>query len=66
MSSEKVKAPKKISRKKQVQLEITETLRTALAGLRDLLGEKKFESRLSKVAKLLSAGIKDKKKEKSA
>ncbi len=59
--SEKTKEPKKLSRKKQVQLEITETLRTALAGLKDLLGEKKFERRISRSAKLLSAGIKAKK-----
>lgn len=66
MSSEKVKAPKKISRKKQVQLEITETLRIALAGLKDVIGEKKFESRIAKAAKLLSIGIKAKKTEKPA
>lgn len=66
MSSENTQAPKKISRKKQVQLEVTESLRTALAGLKDVLGEKKFESRIGKAAKLLSAGIKDKKKDKSA
>lgn len=47
-------------------MEVTESLRTALAGLKDVLGEKKFESRIGKAAKLLSAGIKDKKKEKSA
>jgi len=59
--SEKTKEPKKLSRKKQVQLEITESLRTALAGLKDILGEKKFESRISKAARRLSAGIKTKK-----
>jgi hypothetical protein len=54
------KAPKPISRKKQIQLEIAANLRTALAGLKDLLGEKKFEKRIARAAKLLSAGIRNK------
>jgi len=61
MTNKAPKQPKKISRKKQVHMEITETLTSALAGLKDILGEKKFESRIEKAAKLLSAGIKTKK-----
>lgn len=61
MTNEASKKPKKISRKKQVHMEITETLTTVLSGLKDILGDKKFESRIEKAAKLLSAGIKPKK-----
>ena len=61
MTNKAPKQPKKISRKKQVHMEITESLTTALAGLKDILGEKKFESRIEKAARLLSAGIKPKK-----
>ena len=42
-------------------MEVTETLTTVLSGLKDILGDKKFESRIEKAAKLLSAGIKPKK-----
>jgi len=61
MTNKAPKQPKKISRKKQVHMEITETLTNALSGLKDILGEKKFESRIEKAARLLSAGIKPKK-----
>ncbi len=61
MTNKATKEPKKISRKKQVHMEITETLTTALAGLKDILGEKKFETRIDKAAKLLGAGIKSRK-----
>jgi len=61
MTNKAPKEPKKISRKKQVHIEITETLTTALAGLKEILGEKKFESRIEKAARMLSSGIKPKK-----
>jgi len=61
MADKKLKPPKEISRKKQVYLELTATLTNVLAGLKDELGEKKFEGRIQKAAKLLSAGIKTKK-----
>jgi hypothetical protein len=57
------KANRNQSRKKQLRLEVTETLRTALAGLKEALGEKKFESRISKAARLLSRGMKSRKTE---
>ena len=56
--TEKVKTP---SAKKQAYEQIVTQLTSALPGLKDILGEKKFQSRVSKAAKLLSAGIKVKK-----
>jgi hypothetical protein len=38
---------------------ITGQLQTALTGLKDQIGEKKFEKRIKKAAKLLVAGFKD-------
>ena len=61
MGDGKSKAPKKLSFKKQVNLEIIETLTMSLPRLKELLGEKKFEGRIEKAAKLLSAGVKEKK-----
>ena len=61
MTNKAPKEPKKLSRKKQVHMEITETLTTALTGLKEILGEKKFETRIEKAAKLLGAGIKPRK-----
>lgn len=56
--TEKVKTP---SAKKQAYEQIVTQLTSSLPGLKDLLGEKKFQSRIKKAAKLLSAGIKAKK-----
>ena len=61
MGDGKSKAPKKLSFKKQVNLEIIETLTVSLPRLKEILGEKKFEGRIEKAAKLLSAGVKEKK-----
>lgn len=61
IKSEKVKTP---SAKKQAHDQIVKQLTAALPGLKDILGEKKFESRIKKAAKLLSAGVKVKKAKK--
>jgi len=58
---EKIKAKngEKISFKKRLQHQITSALVTSLPGLKDILGEKKFDGRIRKAAKLLSEGIKE-------
>jgi hypothetical protein len=61
MGNKKEKEPKKISLKKQVALEVTQTLSAALPHLKEILGEKKFQNRIEKAAKRLSAGVKEKK-----
>src|SRR6202008_356089 len=66
MADKKAKSPKKISRKKRVYLEIVQSLSASLTGLKDILGEKKFETRVRKAAKLLSTGLKSKKKKAKA
>ena len=59
MEKTKPKNEKKISFKKKLQQQITATLDSSLSGLKDMLGEKKFNSRIRKAAKLLSEGIKE-------
>jgi len=61
MGNKKTKEPKILSLKKQVTLEVIQALSAALPHLKEILGEKKFEDRIEKAAKLLSAGIKEKK-----
>jgi hypothetical protein len=61
MGNKKEKEPKKLSFKKQINLDVIQSLSAALPHLKEILGEKKFEARLEKAAKLLSAGVKKKK-----
>jgi len=59
MEKTKEKTEKKVSFKKKLQQQITATLDSSLSGLKDILGQKKFDSRIRKAAKLLSEGIKE-------
>ena len=45
--------------KKKFELQIFSNLSASLQGLIEILGEKKFEARIRKAAKLLSKGIKE-------
>lgn len=45
-------------KKNMIISEIIQVLNTALPGLKDKLGDKKFEKRVKKAAKLLASGIK--------
>lgn len=49
---------KRISAKDAIIQEIAPLLITALAKFKETLGEKKFDKRIKKAAKLLAAGIK--------
>ena len=60
MAKSKLKAVKSISLKKEIIQQLTAQLTTSLPGLKEILGAKKFESRIKKAAKLLSEGIKEK------
>lgn len=60
MAKNKLKEGKTISLKKEIYQQITGQLSTSLPGIKEILGEKKFESRIKKAAKLLSEGIKEK------
>ena len=64
MSNSKKKDPKSISLKKETYQQLSTQLVSTLAWLKELIGEKKFESRIRKAAKLLSDGIKEKAPEK--
>jgi hypothetical protein len=66
MSTSKITVTKKDHSKKSTRKEIGLQLANVLNGLKESLGEKKFERRIKKAAKLLTAGIKTKpvKKEK--
>ena len=67
MSTSKITVTKKdASKKKSTRKEISLQLANVLNNLKDALGQKKFERRIKKAAKLLTAGIKTKpvKKEK--
>jgi hypothetical protein len=48
----------KLSPKKQAREQIVLQLMIALPGLKDILGEKKFERRVRRAARILAAGIK--------
>ncbi|MDP4263979.1 MAG: hypothetical protein Q8941_15735 [Bacteroidota bacterium] len=58
MSKSKTKKDKAPSPKKEMRNQITEQLKNALTGLEEKLGNKEFENRIKKAAKLLSTGIK--------
>ncbi len=60
MAKNKEKNGKTVSLKKEIYRQLTGQLLTSLPAIKELLGEKKFESRVKKAAKLLSEGIKDK------
>jgi hypothetical protein len=66
MSTVKAQEKKTGQNKKATRKEISTQLVSVLAGLKETLGEKKFERRIKKAARLLTAGIKTKpiKKEK--
>ena len=66
MGNKKTKEQKTLSLKKQVSLEVVQALSAALPNLKEILGEKKFEDRIEKAAKLLSAGVKEKKEKPKA
>ncbi len=58
MIKKKATGKKKTSFKETIIKEITPLLTTALATLKDRLGEKKLEKRIKKAARLLVSGIK--------
>ncbi|HKZ67244.1 MAG TPA: hypothetical protein VJ111_12845 [Chitinophagaceae bacterium] len=60
MSKSLKKTTKNISLKKETYQQLSGQLATSLAWLKELIGEKKFESRIKKAARLLSNGIKQK------
>ena len=60
MSKSKKKNTKGISLKKETYQQLSSQLSTSLAWLKELIGEKKYESRIKKASKLLSNGIKEK------
>ncbi|MCG2614028.1 hypothetical protein LZZ85_07035 [Terrimonas sp. NA20] len=49
---------KAVSAKKQARQQIVVQLQTALPGILEALGQKEFDSRLKKVSKILTEGIK--------
>ena len=53
-------APKALPGKKELKHQLTDKMHTALPELREMLGEKKFENRVKKAAKLLMQGLHDK------
>lgn len=59
MSSKK-KDTKILSLKKETYQQLNTQLVSSLGWLKELVGEKKFEARIKKAAKLLSDGIKEK------
>ena len=59
MSSKK-KDTKTLSLKKETYHQLNTQLVSSLGWLKELVGEKKFENRIKKAAKLLSDGIKEK------
>ena len=60
MAKNKSQDGKKVPLKKQIYQQITGQLSASLPGIKEMLGEKKFERRIRKAAKLLSQGIKEK------
>jgi len=68
MSHSKTTESKVAPTKKDARKEVSELLANALGNLKETLGTKKFERRIKKAARLLTAGIKTKpvKKEKKA
>jgi len=64
MSKTPKKDAKPISLKKETYRQLNSQLTVSLSWLKELLGEKKFDSRVKKAARLLSDGIKEKVKTK--
>jgi len=60
MAKSKTKSAKSISLKKEISQQLTAQLTTSLPALKEILGEKKFENRIKKAARLLTNGIKEK------
>lgn len=60
MSTSKKTAAKPVNEKKSARKEISVQLTSVLNNLKETLGEKKFERRIKKAARLLTAGIKTK------
>ena len=60
MTKNKEKNGKTLCLKKEIYQQITGQLSTSLPGIKDILGEKKFDRRIKKAAKILSEGIKEK------
>jgi len=58
MAKNKTKKIKSPSFRKVIRRQITDQLQSALIPLKDKMNEKKFERRIKKAAKLLTAGIK--------
>lgn len=58
--AKKEKNGKATSLKKEIYHQLTGQLSASLPSIKEILGEKKFETRVKKAAKLLSEGIKDK------
>ena len=65
MAKDNKKKTKAISRKKEIHLQLITQLSSSLTSLKDILGEKKFNNRVRKAARLLSAGIKAKSSKKT-
>lgn len=59
MSDKKLTDSKKESAKEIMVKEIVDQLMKALPALKEKIGDKKFDKRIKKAAKLLTAGIKD-------
>ncbi len=60
MAKSKSNTSKSISLKKEINQQITAQLSTLLPALKEILGKRKFETRIKKASKLLSEGIKEK------
>ena len=58
MATNKIRDIKPLSGKKELRQQLITQLRTSLAELKEILGDKKFENRIKIAAKLLSEGIK--------
>lgn len=56
----KLKKEKKSTYKKEVAADLVTRMNMQFADLKEMIGEKKFGSRLKKAAKMLTAGIKNK------
>jgi hypothetical protein len=60
MAGDKKNTKRKASIKKETFQQLNSQLTGTLVWLKELLGDKKFESRIKKASKLLSSGIKSK------
>lgn len=64
MSDKKLTESKKESAKDMMLKEMVDQLTIALPALKEVIGDKKFEKRIKKAAKLLTEGIKNSSTEK--